>query len=61
MNITLYPKTHGEERGFTEEEVRRGIPWVYADVKCPSFGKEQPLAVTGYIGGPCCACGELTK
>lgn len=60
MNIKLYPKTHGEDDGFSADEILRGLPWVYADVKCPNCGKEQPVAGTGYIGGPCCACGGLT-
>ncbi len=58
----MYPKTHGpvEDRGFSADEIRRGIQWVYTDVTCPHCGKYQPVAATGYLGGPCVACGELT-
>lgn len=62
MNIKLYPKTSTieDDRGFTAKEVKQGIPWIYADVTCPNCGKEQPVAATGYIGGPCVQCGKRT-
>jgi hypothetical protein len=56
----MYPKTHGQDRGFSADEVRRGIPWVYTDVTCPHCQKVQPVAATSYVGGPCVACGQLT-
>ena len=57
-----YPK-HGpdeEENGFSAEDIRRGTHWLYTDVTCKNCGKVQPVAITHYIGGPCCRCGELT-
>lgn len=62
MNITQYPKANGpeESRGFSADEIRRGIHTLYMDVTCPQCGKEQSVAQTGYIGGPCCRCGGFT-
>ena len=62
MKIKLYPKSgpNDEDNGFTAEEIRRGTPWLYADVTCPHCDKEQPVAATGGIGGPCCRCGKRT-
>jgi hypothetical protein len=34
--------------------------YLYADIECRFCGKLQPVAITGYLGGPCCICGELT-
>ena len=47
-------------RNYTEAEVRHGHLWLYADVECPHCGKNQPVAATHYVGGPCVRCGELT-
>lgn len=62
MSIKLYSdhNKRGDETAFTADEVRRGIPWLYADIECPHCGKVQPVAATSYVGGPCVCCGELT-
>ena len=63
MNVKFYPKTslYGEnERGFSESDIRNGTMWLYADVVCPSCGKNQSVASTGYVGGPCISCGKKT-
>jgi len=59
MTFHMYPKNNVE--GFTADEVRRGIPWIYTDVECPRCGKLQPVAMTHYVGGPCVRCGGLTS
>ena len=58
--IKFYPKFNGlaEDRGFTAEEIKHGDHWLYADVTCPHCGKLQPVAATGYVGGPCVQCGQ---
>ena len=55
----LYPKPNGpeEERGFTADEIRRGIPSLYTDYECPC-GKVQAVAQMGGQGGRCIACGR---
>jgi ribosomal protein S27E len=58
MNIKQYLKN--AEEGFTASEIRRGLHTTYIDVTCPHCGKEQTVAQTGYIGGPCCRCGGYT-
>ena len=58
MNITFYPKHDGT--GYTPDEINRKIMWLYADVKCPHCGKEQSVAQTGSVGGPCILCGRRT-
>jgi ribosomal protein S27E len=62
MNIKLYPKSDGKrgDQGFTADEIRRGIHTLYMDVVCPYCGKEQTVAQTGFIGGPCGRCGRRT-
>ena len=63
MKIQFYPKqctSFDEDRGFSEQEIRRGHIWVYADITCPHCGKVQPVAATSYLGGPCCKCGKRT-
>lgn len=63
MLLQFYPKTTPDfdgNRGFSEEEVRKGHIWVYADITCPRCGKVQPVAATSYLGGPCCRCGNRT-
>lgn len=62
MNVKFYPRrtTKWREDGFSADEIERGIHWLHADVTCPWCGKEQPVAVTQYVGGPCCRCGQRT-
>lgn len=57
MTIKFFPKAHGreEDRGFTADEVRRGIPWIYADVNCDNCGKEHPASE---LNKPCHRCGQ---
>lgn len=62
--MKIYPKSNGteEDSGFTAEEIRRGIHWLYADVKCKDCGKEQSLAMAGSIdNGVCIRCGGKTE
>ena len=63
MQLKQYPKHNGlkEERGFTYEEIQRGEQWLYTDITCPHCDKIQSLCATGYVGGPCIKCGELTN
>ena len=61
--MKLYPKHHGheEDRGFTAEEIRRGVPLLYADVICKVCGKIQSLAMAGSSdAGRCISCGGET-
>ena len=60
--LKLYPKLNGppEQRGFSLEEVKQGDYTLYMDIICYSCGKEQSVASTGYIGGPCIRCGKNT-
>lgn len=56
MTIKQYPKHNGteEERGFTADEIRRGIHAVYCDHICPDCGYTQPMAA----GYECRKCGR---
>lgn len=60
--VRIYPKPNGkdENRGFTLEDIRNGEIYLYMDITCPHCGKEQSVAQTNYVGGPCCNCGRLT-
>jgi len=58
--MALKLKIYSKEDGFTADEIKRGIHWVYADITCPYCGKEQSVMMTQYLGGPCCRCGEKT-
>ena len=61
MNIKQYPKIEGLTKvGFSFDEIERGEHTLWMDVECPHCGKEQSLAQTGYVGGPCCRCGIRT-
>ena len=62
MNIKFYPKTNSNEgdRGYSEEEIKRNLHWIYADIECPHCKKLQPVAATHYLGGPCIKCGKPT-
>lgn len=55
MYIKFYPS-----HDYTPKEIMRGFLWLEADVTCPRCGKEQSVANTGYVGGPCVRCHELT-
>ena len=63
--MKIYPKhetTNEEDKGFTAEEIRRGIHWLYADVTCENCGKVQSLAIAGSVdNGKCIKCGGKTK
>ena len=66
MKLKTYPNISrvgdlSSEGSYSANEIRLGIHWIHTDVTCPHCGKEQPVAVTGYIGGPCVRCGELTS
>jgi len=56
MAYRFYPP----DEGFSADEIKRGLHWVYADVECPHCGKVQPVAATTYVGGPCVQCGLHT-
>lgn len=63
--MKLYPKHEfgsQEDKGFTAEEVRRGIHWLYADVTCTECGKVQSVAQAGSTdNGKCIKCGGRTS
>lgn len=55
--MKFYPKPRPDadgSRGYTEEDIRRGLIFLYADVKCTKCGKEQSYA-NGHNG--CIRCG----
>lgn len=58
MKLNFYPKSNGE--GFSGEEIKRGVHWLYADIECPHCKKLQSVANTGYVGGACIRCGKQT-
>ena len=47
-------------KGTVVDEIERGEHTLWMDVECPHCGKEQSLAQTNYVGGPCCRCGIRT-
>lgn len=62
--MKIYPKHNlqEEDRGFSAEEIRRGIHWLYTDVECEKCGKEQSVAMAGSIdNGKCIRCGGRTR
>lgn len=63
--MKIYPKTefpNEEDKGFTAEDVRRGIIWLYADVECEVCGKVQSVAMAGSTdNGKCIKCGGRTR
>lgn len=59
--MKIYPDPNNPHRGFTEQEIRSGHIWLYADVKCEECGKEQSLASVGGHGGKCIKCGGRTS
>jgi len=56
MNLTQY----APEQGFSKQDIERGLHTLFMDTKCPWCGKEQTVANTGFIGGPCIRCGKRT-
>lgn len=58
--LKTYPNSSGDG-SFSAEEIRKGYHWLHTDVECPHCGKNQPVAATGYLGGPCVQCGKLTS
>lgn len=54
----LYPRDL--ETGFTADEIMRGVHWLHTDASSQHCGKEQPVATTGFVGGPCVRCGKRT-
>jgi hypothetical protein len=55
------PSSKKEEGGFTYDEVKRGVIWLYADVTCTECGKEQSAAMAGStVDGTCIKCGGRT-
>jgi len=61
MKIKQYPKIEGLKKvGFTVQEIERGDHFLWMDVTCPNCEKEQSVASTGYVGGPCVRCGKRT-
>lgn len=56
MNLKIYSPADG----FTADEIKRGMHWIYADITCPHCGKEQSVMNTQYLGGPCMQCGKKT-
>lgn len=61
--MKIYPKhdaKHEEDKGFTAEEIRRGIIYLYVDVECVECGKIQSLANSGY-DRKCVKCGGRTQ
>ena len=54
MSIKFYPKFNGSEEGcgFTAEELRKNIHFVYADYECPECNKIWPVP----IGNICPRC-----
>lgn len=63
--MKLYPKHEAcneQDKGFTAEEIRRGVHWLYADVTCVSCGKVQSVAMAGSTdNGKCIKCGGVTR
>lgn len=61
MYIKQYPKLEGlTKQGFSVDEIERGIHTLWMDTICPYCEKEQSVAQTGYVGGPCIRCGMRT-
>jgi len=64
VKIKFYPKHSSgidKDAGFSANEIKRGIHWLYADIECPHCGKLQAVANTNYLGGPCIRCGKPTS
>jgi DNA-directed RNA polymerase subunit RPC12/RpoP len=64
VKIKFYPKhSPGMDgnAGFSADEIKRSVHWLYADIECPHCGKLQAVANTSYLGGPCIRCGKPTS
>lgn len=63
--MKIYPKHEPgdkKDRGFTADEIERGIHWLYADVTCEKCGKVQSVAMAGSTdNGKCIKCGGKTR
>lgn len=62
--MKIYPKINvpEDQAGFTADEIRRGMHWLNADVKCEDCGKELSLAMAGSVdNGKCIKCGGRTS
>jgi len=55
MKIYTKHSSKEEDAGFTAEEIRKGIHWLYADVICEECGKIQSLAMAH--NDECIKCG----
>jgi hypothetical protein len=62
--MKTYPdpnRKNWDNDGFTADEIRRGIHWVYTDCTCTECGKVQSLAASGSTdNGKCIKCGGNT-
>jgi len=58
-----YPKYDAPEgeRGFTEEEIKRGLHALYIDVTCEDCGKVQSAAQANGTDGHCIKCGGRVR
>lgn len=55
-------KIYPPNEGFTADEIRRGIHWLYTDVKCEECGHVMSLAMSGSTdNGKCIRCGGKTS
>lgn len=55
-------KIYPQENGFTADEIRHGIHWLFTDVVCEECGKVQSLAMAGSTdNGKCIKCGGKTS
>ena len=56
MSYRQYPKHNGtdEERGFTVNEIKKGIHTIFADYECPECNYIQPVP----MGNICLKCGH---
>lgn len=60
MKLRTYPNAACPDGEYTAKEIQSGLHWVNTDVTCPHCEKVQPVAATGYLGGPCVRCGKPT-
>lgn len=61
--MKIYPKPQplDNSRGFSEEEIKNGYIYLYADVECVDCGKIQSVPMAGSIdNGKCFKCGGIT-
>lgn len=60
MKVKMYPKQTADARGdgFSAEEVKRGIPFLYMDHTCIHCDKLQSVANSNWLDGNCIQCGK---